>query len=189
MTATTTLKRCRKGRTHDDGLALVEYMMARSGKVAKTNEAIAVELGMLKNLGGGMRKVDLSRFQQARHHVQDGIDAEDRPCCGYRLHYRSSARDTEFTLIDPTGDLGPHASSALESVRGWMQREAQHHTENQRQIETWERLGDHALSRGDRVGYRICARASVELEHDGTLSNATMAEASVWVNALAASAN
>lgn len=185
---TTTLKRCRKGRTHDDALALVEYLMARGGKVAKPNEAITVELGMLKNVGGGLRKVDASRFTQARNHVQDGTD-DGKPCCGYRLHYRTAARGSEFTLIDPTGDLGPHAVAAMESVRGWMQREAQHHTENQRQIETWERLGDHALAREDKVGYRLCARASVELERDGTVSSATMAEASVWINAMNAAAS
>lgn len=155
-----TLKKCRKGKTHDDALALVEYLMARGGKVAKTNEAIAIELGMLKKLGGGNLH-------------------------GYRLHYRASGRGgSELTLIDPTGDLGPHANAAIESVRGWMSREAQHHTENQRQIETWERLGDHALAQGDKTGYRICARASVELERDGTVSQATMAEAAVWLNAM-----
>jgi hypothetical protein len=182
-----TLKRCRKGRTHQDGLALVDYLMARGGKAAKTNEAIAVELGMLKNLGGGMRQVDGSRFTQARNHIQDGTD-NGKPCCGYRLHYRSAAKGTEFTLIDPTGDLGPHATAAIESVRGWLTREEQHHTENQRQIETWERLGDHALARGDKVGYRLCARAAVDIERDGTVSSRTMAEANVWLNALTASA-
>lgn len=182
----TTLKRCRKGRTHDDGLLLVEYLMARSGKVEKTNEAIAMDLGMLKNLGGGMRKVDAARFVQARNHVKDGTEADGRPCCGYRLHYRSTARHTEFALIDPTGDLGPHLAAAIESVRGWLTREKQHHTENQRQIETWERLGDHALARGDKAGYRICARASVELERDSTVSDKTMAEAAVWTDALRA---
>lgn len=183
-----TLKRCRKGRTHDDALALVEYLMARGGKVAKTNQAIAIDLGMLKNLGGGNLQVDDSRFQQARHHIQDGT-VDGKPCCEYRLHYRASGRaGSELTLIDPTGDLGPHANAAIESVRGWMSRESQHHTENQRQIETWERLGDHALARGDKTGYRICARASVELERDGTVSSDTMAEAAVWLNAMAGAA-
>jgi hypothetical protein len=162
--------------------------MTRGGKVQKTNEAIAVDLGMLKNLGSGMRQVDGARFTQARHHVQDGIDADDKPCCGYRLHYRAAAKGTEFALIDPTGDLGPHVVATIESVRGWMTREQQHHTENQRQIETWERLGDHALARGDKAGYRICARASVELEAEGTLSDKTMAEAALWVDAVRAHA-
>jgi hypothetical protein len=177
-----------KGRTHDDALALVEYLMARGGKVQKTNEAITVDLGMLKNLGGGMRQVDGPRFAQARHHVQDGTDSDGKPCCGYRLHYRTTLKGSEFALIDPTGDLGSHVSATIESVRGWMIREAQHHTENQRQIETWERLGDHALARGDKTGYRICARAALELEQGGTVSEATMAEAAVWVDAVRAAA-
>jgi hypothetical protein len=181
-----TLRHCRKGRTHDDGLALVEYLMARGGKVEKTNEAITVDLGMLKNLGGGVRQVDGARFTQARHHVQDGTDADGKPCCGYRLHYRSSAKATEFTLIDPTGDLGPHANAAIESVRGWVVREKQHHTENQRQIETWERLGDHALARGDKMGYRVCQRAALDLENDGSVSAHTMAEATVWLDTVRA---
>jgi hypothetical protein len=182
-----TLKKCHKGRTHDDGLQLVEYLMARGGKVEKTTEAIAFDLSMLKHLGGGNLRVDMSRFAQARNHVQDGTDA-GKPCCGYRLHYRSLSKGAEFTLIDPTGDLGPHAGATIASVLGWVAREKQHHTENQRQIETWERLGEHALARGDKVGYRICQRASVELNRDGTVSAATMAEANVWLDALKASA-
>lgn len=175
-----TLKKCRRGGTHDDGLALVEYLMARGGASNKSNEAITIGLGMFVNRGGGMHQVDKARFTQARRHVQDGMDATGAPCCGYRLHYRSSAQGTEFTLIDPTGDLGPHAGAAMESFRGWMTREAQHHTENLRQIETCERLGDHALARGDKVLYRICARGAVEIEQTGTISAATMAEFAVW---------
>ncbi len=183
---TTSLKRCRHGRTHDDGLALVEYIMARGGKVEKTNEAIAAELGMLKNLGNGIRQIDNARFVQARNHVKDGTDPDGSPCCQYRLHYRASGRRTEFALIDPTGDLGPHVIAAIESVRGWMTREAQHKTENARQVETWERLADHALARGDKAGYRICVGAAVELDRDGTVSPKTMAEAAVWIDAIRA---
>lgn len=185
---TGTLKACRKGRTHDDGLALVEYIMARGGKVEKTNESIAAELGMLKNLGGGVRQIDMSRFTQARNHVKDGTD-DGKPCSGYRLHYRSSGKRTEFALIDPTGDLGSHVIAAIESVRGWMTREAQHKTENSRQVEVWERLGDHALARNDKVGYRICVGAAVDLDRDGTVSNQTMADAALWLDQLKASAS
>jgi hypothetical protein len=65
-----------------------------------------------------------------------------------------------------------------------MSREAQHKTENAREVETWERLGDHALARGDKAGYRICVGAAVELDRDGTVSSKTMAEAAVWVEAI-----
>lgn len=185
---TEVLRRCRKGRTHEDALALVWYLMEKGGKVSKTNEAIAMDLGMLKNLGGGNLRVDDSRFQQARHHVQDRTE-DEKPCCGYRLHYRASGRrGSELTLIDPTGDLGAHADAAIESVRGWMSRESQHHTENQRQIETWQTLGDHALSRGDKVGYRLCTTAAVDLDQHGTVTSKTMAEVTVWINGMQAAA-
>jgi hypothetical protein len=181
-----TLKRCRAGRGHDDALALVEYLIARGGSAQQTNETIAMALQMLVNRGGGNWQVDTSRFVQARNHVKDGTTEDGKPCSGYRLHYRTSARGSELTLIDPVGDLGPHASVAVETIRGWMTRESQHHTENHRQIETVERLGDHALARGDREGYRLCTRMSVELERDGTVSPSTMAEVQVWLGSLAA---
>lgn len=183
-----TLKKCRAGRTHDDALQLVEYIMARGGKVQKSNEAIADDLGMRKNRGGGVRLVDMPRFAQARRHVQDGTSPDGKPCTGYRLHYRSTARDTEFALADSTGDMGSHVVVAIESVRGWLVRERQHQTENHRQIEIWERLGDHALARNDKTGYRICMRAAIELEQDGTVSSKTMADANVWLDALRAAA-
>lgn len=179
-----TLKRCRVGRTHDDAIALVEYLYERNGSAASSSEAIAMALGMMKNLGSGHHVVDMARFRQARNHVKDGTSPEGKPCTGYRLNYRTSARGGEFTLIDPTGDLGHHADAAIESVRGWMVRESTHHTENQRQIETVERLGDHALARGDKIGYKLCARMSVEIEREGTVSPATMAEAQVWLASL-----
>lgn len=182
MSTTTSLKKCRGGRGHDDALALVEYLMARAGKVEKTNEQIALDLGMLVSRGGGMHQVDGSRFTQARRHVQDGTTGDGKPCSGYRLHYRTSAKGGEFVLIDPSGDLGPHATAIFESVRGWMVREQQHKTENLRQSETFDRLGDHALSRGDKSGYRLCARCSVELERDGTISPATIADLAVWID-------
>ncbi len=45
-------------------------------------------------------------------------------------------------------------------------------------------LVEYLMARGDKVGYRLCARASVELERDGTVSPATMAEAAVWLTAM-----
>jgi hypothetical protein len=184
----TVLKKCRAGRTHDDGVLLVEYLMAKGGKVQRTNEAIAAELRMEKSLGGGMRRIDMSRFVQARNHVKDGTDAAGRPCTGYRLHYRSSVKGTEFALIDPTGDLGPHLVVAIESLRGWMGVEQRHKTENRRGAEEWIRLGEHAYARADAQGYRVCTRMSLELERDGTVSDTSMAEAAVWLDSLRAKA-
>jgi hypothetical protein len=181
------IKKCHKGRTHDDALQLVEYLMLKGGSVEKTNEGIALDLKMLRSHGGGHFQVDMARFAQARLHVQDSTTPDGKPCCGYRLHYRALARGALFSLIDPTGDLGSHANAAIESVRGWVAREKQHKTENQRQIETFERLGEHCLARGDKGGYRICQRCSLELENEGTISASTMAEAAVWLDALRAS--
>jgi hypothetical protein len=178
-----TLKQCRGRQVHADAEALVEYLLARDGRVEQTNEAIALSLNMMLNRGGGHWVVDAGRFVRARNHVKDSV-LDDKPCCGYRLHYRTSARGGELTLIDPTGDLGPHARTAVETIRGWLTRESQHHTENQRQVETVERLGDHALARGDRVGYRLCTRMAVELDRDGSVSAPTMAEVQVWLASL-----
>jgi flavin-binding protein dodecin len=182
---TTTRKNCRGGRVHDDALALVEYLLAQGGRVAKTNDSLAFDLSFVINHGGGVRQVDKSRFAQARNHVKDSVRGGG-PCCGYRLHYRSTVRNTEYALIDPNGSLGSHLDAAIETVRGWAVREAQHHTENQRQVETFEVLGDHALSRGDKEGYRICVKAAVELDRDGTVTSNTMADLQVWLSNLMA---
>ena len=153
-----TLKRCHAGRGHNDAVALVEYLLAHGGKVNSTNESIAVALGMRKTLGAG---AVAGRYVPLRSGSQpcEGQHEQREACTGYRLHYRTSGRDGEMYLIDPTGDLADHAGPTIETIRGWMVREAQHHTENQRQVETIMRLGDHALSRGDRIGYRRASRS------------------------------
>jgi hypothetical protein len=177
-------KRCRSGRTHTDALALVEYLLAHGGKVAKSNDGIAFDLGLVINHGGGVRQVDKSRFVQARNHVKDNHDGAGAPCCAYRLHYRATTTGTEYVLIDPTGSLAYHADAALEAVRGWAIREISHHTENQRQIEVFEVLGDHALGQGDKPGYRLCIKAAMEIDSVGTVSSATMGELNVWLASL-----
>lgn len=180
----TTRKVCRGKRGHDDAIALVEYLMNRGGKVEKTNEAIAMDLAMMVNRGGGNWQVDVSRFMQARRHVQDNVGEGGGPCTGYRLNYRASGGKSQLVLTDPVGDIGHHATAAVEAIRGWMSRESQHHTENLRQIAEIEALGDHALAQGDRNGYKLCARMSVELERDGTVLPQTMAEVGVWLESL-----
>jgi hypothetical protein len=183
VTATTSRKNCRGGRSHTDAKLLVEYIFTHGGSVKKTNEEIAFDLGFVISHGGGMRQVDTSRFVQARNHVKDGVVA-NAPCTGYRLHYRTSASGSEYTLIDPSGSLGHHAKAVIETIRGWAVREAQHHTENLRQTETFEALGDHALAQGDKHGYRLCNKASIEIERDGTVSPTTLAEINVWMSTL-----
>ena len=166
---------------HQDATHLVEYLLERSGRIEKSNEAVAYDLAMFKGYGGGRYETDMGRYHRARNHIKDGTSPDGKPCVGYRLNYRSTQRGAELTLIDPTGDLGSHAVAAVETIRGWMTREAQHHTENRRQIETVERLGDHALARGDRAGYKLCARMSVEIEREGTVTPQTMADVEVWL--------
>jgi hypothetical protein len=179
------MKNCHGGRVHDDAAAIVTYLMDHGGRVARTNEGIAFELGMFVNLGGGVRKTDMSRFSKARNHIKDA-SVEASPCTGYRLHYRTTVKGSELVLIDPSGDLGDHLWAVVETARGWAVREAQHHTENLRQTEIFERLGEHALNRQDRQGYRLCQKAAMEIERDGTLTPATMADLMVWMDSLGA---
>jgi hypothetical protein len=187
MTSGDTLKKCRKRQSHDDAILLVQYLVDRGGIVEKPNEGIAMDLHWMTNRGGGTWQVDIPRLVQARNHVKDGVDDNGKPCCGFRLNYRAAGHNrkgTELTLIDPTGSLGPHVNAVAKTVAGWMSREAQHHTENQREIETVERLGDHALALGDKTGYKLCARMSMEIEDYGTVLPKTMAEVMVWLDSL-----
>lgn len=176
------MKPCRGGRVHDDAVVLTEYLANHGGKVAMSNADLAVTLGFTRKVGAGLVQVDMSRFVQARNHVKDRVTTG--PCTGYTLHYRSSARGTEFALVDPTGSLGSHLTVVVESVRGWLVREEQHRTENRRQTIEFERLGDHALANGDRDGQRLCVKAAVEVENDGFISATTMADLNVWLTAL-----
>lgn len=106
------------------------------------------------------------------------------PCCGYRLHYREVKGEAQFSLIDPTGDIGEHAIAAIGNLRGWITRERQHQTESLRQIASFEALGDHALSRGDKDGYRLCQHAIIDLMDNGTVRPSILAEMDLWVESL-----
>lgn len=133
-------------REHRDAQMLVEHLLDANGHVSDSQDTIARKLGMLRDCGGGVLRIDSGRFHRSRNHVRDRVDPEGRPCCGYTIHYRRSGPDSALALVDPTGDLGDHARAAVSTILGMVSRERQHHTENLRMIETVELLGDHALS-------------------------------------------
>jgi len=172
-------------REHTDAVALVEYLIGRNGVVEATHETIARQLGMLRDHGAGLLRVDTGRLHRARNHIRDRVDERGRPCCGYTVHYRRCGPTSTLALIDPTGDVGEHAHAAIGTVRGWVSRERQHHTENQRMMETVELLSDHILARGDRAGYRLMQRVSIEIERDGSVSTSTMAALDGWLTGMA----
>lgn len=166
---------------HADAVGIVEYLLNHNGAVEASQDEIAGKLGFFRDHGGGIFRIDSARFHRARNHIRDRVDAVGKPCCGFTVQYRGSRSESILALIDPSGDLGQHATAAIATVRGWVSRERQHHTENRRAIETFEQLGDHTLARGDRDGYRITQRAVIEIERDGTVSPETMAELEVWL--------
>ena len=180
---TSILKRCHRGQTHVDGIALVEYLMTQGGAAQRTNEALALVLGLTRTLAG-FTIADEARFVQARNHVKDGIDANGKPCCGYRLNYKHSGRGAALVLVDPVGAHGAHAIATAESLIGWLQIEAQRATENLRMAENLTALGDEALNQNppDKRGYRICTQAATEIVNDGFLRATTRAELMLWLD-------
>lgn len=168
---------------HTDAVALVELLMESGGYMTDSNPEIAMRLGFTTRRGQLM-DIDMGRFYRARNHVRDRVDHDNRPCCGYQLHYRNVKGREVFALIDPSGDLGEHAYAAVGQLRGWMTRERQHQTENNRQVRTLAELGTHALSRGDKDGYRLCVMGTIDLEEHGTIRPTTMAAMAVWVSSL-----
>ena len=175
-------------REHRDGLLLVEYLMARDGETTDTNAELAGALGFWIDMGGGHKRIDENRYYRARNHVRDrvAVDKEGNhlgPCCGYQLHYRKDGAKgkSSLTLIDASGNLGHHAAQVVGTIEGWLTRDRQHMTETRRHQASIETLGDHALANGDRDGYRLCQRVSIEIEEFGSIRETTMAELSVWM--------
>lgn len=173
-------------KAHVDAMKIVEFLVDHDGTVDITQDELARKLDMLKPQKGIGYLIDNQRFARARNHITDFVDMDGKPCCGYRLHYRRSGRGgSTLSLADPTGDLGEHAKVAIGSLLGWMSRERQHHTENQRQINNFETLADHALANGDKHGYKVLQRSIVDLDRDGTVLPDTMAQLQVWANGMA----
>ncbi len=175
-------------KEHRDGVRLVEYLMARGGETIETNAELAGGLDFWIDMGGGHKRIDENRYYRARNHVRDRVEVDGEgnhvgPCCGYQLHYRKDGAKGKsiLTLIDPSGDLGSHAAQVIGTIEGWLTRDRQHITEIRRHQASVETLGDHALANGDRDGYRLCQRVSIEIEEFGSIRETTMAELSVWM--------
>lgn len=173
-------------KAHADAMKIVEYLADHDGTIEIPQDELAHKLDMLKHERRGMYIVDKSRFSRARNHLMDCVDGEGKPCCGYRIHYRRAGQLSTFSLSDPKGDMGAHREAALGSVLGWMSRERQHHTENQRQIAVFETLADDVLKNGDKEGYKILQRAVIDLDRDGTVIPETMAQLQNWATAFSA---
>lgn len=172
---------------HADAMSIVELLIEHNGTVDITQDDIARKLNMMKHLQGGISTVDKSRFNRAKNHIQDRDDIDGKPCCGYRIHYRRSGKQSTLSLSDPSGDLGSHIEAAIGSLLGWMSRERQHQTESQRQSRTWESLADDVLANGDKAGYRLLQMAIIDLDRDGTVLPATMAQLQVWASRMTVS--
>lgn len=172
-------------KAHADAMKIVEFIVDQNGTVEATQDEIARKLDMVKHQGRGFLSIDNSRYRRALNHIADCVDEDGKPCCGYRLHYRKAGQVSTLSLADPTGDLGSHAQVSIGNLLGWMSRERQHHTENQRQVHNFETLADHALAKGDKQGYKLLQRAIVDLDRDGTVLPETMAQLQVWASAVA----
>jgi hypothetical protein len=172
-------------KAHADATKIVEFLIDHNGTVDIPQDELARKLDFTKNLRRGLTAIDTGRFSRARNHIMDCVDVDGRPCCGYRIHYRKSgSAGSTLSLADPSGDLGAHAQVSIGSLLGWMSRERQHHTENQRQIHSFETLADHALANSDKHGYKLLQRAVIDLDRDGTVLPETMAQLQVWATGM-----
>jgi hypothetical protein len=178
-----TEKRCLARGSHNDAIALVEYLLARGGKDDKPAEQIAQDLRWEQRLGG-MRQTDMGRFHRARNHVKDGRSKDGRPCTGYSLHYRSSALGSHWMLVDPSGDLGHHTLVAAEELRGDIQQQVAFRTINGRRIATAEQMAEMCLKQAppDGVGHRLLLTYTMELKRFGAISDELIAEIMVWLS-------
>lgn len=185
--AKNTETRCRARGSHNDAIALVEYLLARGGKIDKPAEQIALDLRWEQRLGG-MRQTDLGRFHRARNHVKDGRGADGRPCTGYSLHYRTSGQGSRWMLIDPAGDLAHHLDAAIEELRGDIGQQVAFRTINGRRIATAEQMAEWCLKANpqDGRGHRLMIEYSMELKKFGALSDGLIAEINLWLAGVAA---
>lgn len=180
--ARTTETRCRARGSHDDAVALIDFLLQRGGKTDLPAEKLAEALGWEQRLGSA-RMVDMGRFQRARNHVKDGTAKDGQPCTGFRLHYRTSARDNEWMLIDPSGSLDHHREVAVRDLIGDLQQQVAARTINGRRIVAGHAVGDMALQQdpSDVQGYQLMTRYVMEIERFGAASDGTIAEMMVWL--------
>ena len=126
---------------------------------------------------------DTGRFYRARNHVRDRVDDTGEPCCGYMLHYRGTHKST-LELIDPQDTLKNRAKGAWQSQRGWVVRERQHHTENLRQVRTFQEKASECVTVGDTIGAQVNFQAAHDIETSGTVLPPTMAVYEAWLQSL-----
>lgn len=180
-------RRCLARGSHDDAVALAEYMLARGGQADKPAEQIALDLKWEQRLGG-MRKTDTGRFQRARNHLKDGRAKDGKPCTGYSLHYRTSGKGSVWKLIDPAGGLQHHMDAAIEEIRGDIQQQVSFRTVNGRRIATAEQMAEWCLKADppDGRGHRLMLEYSMELRKFGAVSDGLIAEINLWLAGVAA---
>lgn len=166
---------------HADAVALVEYLMEQKDSASTVPQMeIARKLDMVTRHGSSL-EIDTRRFYRARNHLHDRVDVYERPCCGFRVHYRGSGPASTLVLIDPSGDLGSHVRAVVASIAGYISRKRQHDTEDSRMVESFRALADHCLSRGDMTGAKLMLRSQSEIERDNTISPQTMSDIEAWL--------
>lgn len=176
---------CRARGSHDDAVALVDFLLQNGGKTDIPAEQLAQTLGWEQRLGSA-RMVDMGRFQRARNHVKDGTAKDGKPCTGFRLHYRTSARENEWMLVDPSGGLPHHREVATREIQGDLQQQVAFRTINGRRIATAHAMGEMCLQSepSDVPGYQLMTRYAMELERFGAASDGTIAEMALWLQSV-----
>lgn len=179
-------RRCGMRGSHEDAVALVDYLLAHGGKTELPAERLALELGWEQRLGM-TRVTDMGRFQRARNHVKDGRAKDGGACTGFSLHYRTSARDNVWMLIDPRGDLPHRLEVAAREIQGDIQQQVAFRTVNGRRISTAHATADMCLQTepSDVTGYQLMTTYAMELKRFGTPTDTTIAELAVWLDSVA----
>lgn len=179
-----TSRRCRARGSHDDATVLVSYFIERNGRTSETKEQVLEAIGWYRRLPTGLRMLDWGRFERAINHVKDGRAADDRPCTGFSLHYRSSAKGNQWLLIDPSGSFQHHLDVILEELRGDIQQQAAFRTVNGRRIANAEDAAEMCLKAEpmDGEGHRILLSYSMEMKRFGAPSDETIASMNVWLD-------
>lgn len=180
--ARSTSKSCLGRGSHEDALALVERILDAGGKIAIPHEEIARALGWEQRIGS-IRRTDMARYQRARNHIRDGRTRNDEPCTGYSLHYRTSGRDNEMWLVDPSGDLKHHQEIAIREILGDLQQQVAFRTINGRRVDTARQAAQMFLNADPRddEGHRLMTGYAIELEKYGTASDQTIQELIAWM--------
>lgn len=177
--------RCRARGSHEDALALVEFVLSSGGKTDMTAEQLAKEMGWERRLGLA-RITDMPRFQRARNHIRDGKASDGKQCTGYSIHYRTSARENVWMLVDPEGDLGHRKEVAAREIAGDVQQQVAFRTVNGRRIATAHSMADMCLhfDPSDVEGYQLMTTYAMELKRFGAPTDVTIAEINVWLQSV-----